>query len=104
MLVGRSGSIQADLNYYQSICRPDDYFPSPERFVYTLPNIVAGEIAIRHRYHGETSFLLLPRRDDEAVTTILRSAFLDAETTSVLGGWIDCEDDSRFEAELSIIE
>lgn len=104
MLVGRSGSIQADLNYYQSICRPDDYFPSPERFVYTLPNIVAGEIAIRHRYHGETSFLLLSRRDDEAVTTILRSAFLDAETTSVLGGWIDCEDDSRFEAELSIIE
>ena len=104
MLVGRSGSIQADLNYYQSICRPDDYFPSPERFVYTLPNIVAGEIAIRHRYHGETSFLLLPRRDDEAVTTILRSAFLDAETTSVLGGWIDCEDDSRFEAELSIIK
>lgn len=104
VLVGLSGSEQADLNYYKSICRPDDFFPSPERFVYTLPNIVAGEIAIRHHYHGETSFLLLPEHNEEAINNIMRSAFLDPKVTSVMGGWIDCEDESRFEAELSIFE
>lgn len=104
VIVGRSGSIHADLNYLTSIMHADDFFPSPERFVYTLPNIVTGEIAMRYHYHGETSFYLLPTRDTSIVSDIVQSAFLDPDTTSVIGGWIDCETDNRFEAELSIIE
>ena len=104
VIVGRSGSIHADLNYLTSIMHADDFFPSPERFVYTLPNIVTGEIAMRYHYHGETSFYLLPTRDASIVSDIVQSAFLDPDTTSVIGGWIDCETDNRFEAELSILE
>src|ERR1700761_966671 len=32
--------------------------PSPSVFVYTLPNIVIGEICIRHRFKGENAFFL----------------------------------------------
>ena len=104
VIVGRSGSIHADLNYLTSIMHADDFFPSPERFVYTLPNIVTGEIAMRYHYHGETSFYLLPTRDTSIVSDIVQSACLDPDTTGVRGGWIDCETDNRFEAELSILE
>lgn len=35
--------------------------PSPSVFVYTLPNVVMGEIAIRNKWLGENIFAILPR-------------------------------------------
>ena len=58
ILFNRSSSIMADKKYLVSIKDPEDYFPSPSVFVYTLPNIVTGEIAMRNLYHGETSFYI----------------------------------------------
>ncbi len=104
VLVGHSGSIVADMNYLRTIHNPDDYFPSPERFVYTLPNIVTGEIAIRNQYHGETCFYLLNERNEKTIREILSSAFLDPETQSIIGGWINCDDENKFEVDIYIIE
>ena len=50
-----SGCIASDKAFEDSIREPDNSFPSPAIFVYTLPNIMAGEIAIRHKVYGETS-------------------------------------------------
>ena len=50
----RSASLQADTAYQATIQDPDNFYPSPAAFVYTLPNIVTGEIAIRNKYFGET--------------------------------------------------
>ena len=50
ILFNRSSSVTNDRKYQDTIQRPDDYFPSPALFVYTLPNIVTGEIAIRNGY------------------------------------------------------
>lgn len=102
MLVGHSGCLVADENYLQSICNADDYYPSPERFVYTLPNIVTGEIAIRNHYHGETGFYLLNNKDKKIIQDIILTAFEDSSTKSVVGGWIECESENKFEAEIKI--
>ena len=102
MLVGHSGCLVADENYMQSICNADDYYPSPERFVYTLPNIVTGEIAIRNHYHGETGFYLLNNKDKKIIQDIILTAFEDSSTESVVGGWIECESENKFEAEIKI--
>ena len=99
----RSASLQADTAYQATIQDPDNFFPSPAAFVYTLPNIVTGEIAIRNKYFGETSFMVLPDRDPQIMAQQLQHAFLDPMTTSVLGGWLDCTDEDHFEAELFII-
>ncbi|WP_430405558.1 3-oxoacyl-ACP synthase [Fluviicola sp.] len=32
--------------------------PSPSLFVYTLPNIVTGELCIRHKWYGENCFFV----------------------------------------------
>lgn len=102
VLVNRSASLAADHKYEQTIQAGEDYFPSPADFVYTLPNIVTGEIAIRNHYHGETSFMVIEHRDNETLSLLIRQAFADPQTTSVLGGWLECEDEHHFEAELGL--
>ena len=104
ILFNHSSSIQADKNYQTSIADPDNYFPSPSAFVYTLPNIVTGEIAIRHHIQGETSFYILQEKDEQMMEKMIEASFADPGTRRILCGWIDAEDDDHFEAELKTIE
>lgn len=104
VLFNHSSSVDADKKYMATISDKDNYFPSPSVFVYTLPNIVTGEIAIRNGYQGETSFYILPKRDDKQMEEVLQTTFCDSQTQSILTGWIDYEDTSHFEAELWIVE
>lgn len=97
-----SSSIASDRNYKESINDKDNYFPSPSIFVYTLPNIVTGEIAIRNHFHGETSFFILPDKDERMMEEILQASCRDAQNKSFLTGWIDYEDERHFEADLKI--
>lgn len=105
VLLNRSSSLCDDRNYQSTIAnRSDEYFPSPAVFVYTLPNIVTGEIAIRNKYYGETSFYVLERYNETLIEQIIEDTFCDKTTTSVLGGWLDCEDKEHFEAQLFLAE
>lgn len=97
-----SSSIASDRNYKESINDKDNYFPSPSIFVYTLPNIVTGEIAIRNHFHGETSFFILPDKDERMMEEILQASCRDVQSKSFLIGWIDYEDERHFEADLKI--
>lgn len=97
-----SSSIASDRSYKESINDKDNYFPSPSIFVYTLPNIVTGEIAIRNHFHGETSFFILPDKDERMMEEILQASCRDAQSKSFLTGWVDYEDERHFEADLKI--
>ena len=97
-----SSSIVSDRNYKESINDKNNYFPSPSIFVYTLPNIVTGEIAIRNHFHGETSFFILPDKDERLMEEILQASCRDDQSKSFLTGWIDYEDERHFEADLKI--
>ena len=97
-----SSSISADRKYLESIADPENFFPSPSVFVYTLPNIVTGEIAIRNHYYGETSFYILSELSESQMEGILRASCLDSATRSILCGWIDYEDGNHYRAEIGI--
>ena len=101
ILFNHSSSIIADRQYLKSI-EKDDFYPSPAAFVYTLPNITTGEIALRNGYHGETSFYLLAERNEELMQRVIKSTFIDRDVKSVIGGWIDCPSEDEFECEISI--
>jgi 3-oxoacyl-[acyl-carrier-protein] synthase-1 len=73
-------------------------FPSPALFVYTLPNIVTGEIAIRNKYAGETSAFVMEKFDPELFVRTVEEAFQDRETREAVVGWIDCRSEEDFEA------
>ena len=55
----RAASLDTDLKHQATIANPQEYYPSPAVFVYTLPNICLGEISIRHQLHTEGSFFVL---------------------------------------------
>lgn len=99
-----SSSIDTDKKYYQTICDKESFYPSPSLFVYTLPNIVTGEIALRNKYHGESSFYILSERNEHLMKQILEVSFLDKKTTSILCGWIDYANAENFNASLQILE
>ena len=95
ILANRSASIKNDTDYLATIT-DDNYYPSPALFVYTLPNIVTGEIAIRHHIQGETSFYILDKPEE-------LNPLLETIQTSALAGWCECSEPNTFYAKLQII-
>lgn len=108
ILFNKNASLQADMSYQSTIQDPDNFFPSPAAFVYTLPNIVTGEIAIRNKYYGETSFYVIDDGPAHIYTNVvareLMNAFSDPQTLSILHGWVDCADEDHFEARLFLTD
>lgn len=92
-----TSSLAADRIYQRTIPAGDDFFPSPADFVYTLPNIVTGEIAIRHKIQGETMFYVLPTFCPDTIYYIACEAIEEAGLRRLLIGWIDADID-RLEA------
>lgn len=103
LFFNHSSSIQADQAFEATIRDRSDFFPSPSVFVYTLPNIVTGEIAIRNHYYGETNFIILNERDDECIRQVTEAAFAEPTTTSAIAGWIEAPDNHHFTAALKLI-
>ena len=103
VLFGSTASLCADRNYQETIQNGDNYYPSPALFVYTLPNIVTGEIAIRNHWRGETSFYVLEAPDADKMAFHLACAFQDSITDSILAGWVDSSMNDDFQAFMTLI-
>lgn len=103
VLFNHGGSVATDRKYQQTIDDVETYFPSPALFVYTLANIVTGEIAIRHKIFGESSFYILDKPDWSQMATIATEAFMNPSTNFVIAGWVDFEDENNFEVDLKLI-
>ena len=94
LVFSREGCLANDRHYVASM----EDFPSPALFVYTLPNIVSGEISIRNKYAGETSAFVLEKYDEEAIFALVRQAFQDPVTQSAVVIWADCASDTQWDA------
>lgn len=102
LLFSRSGPLCDDRNYQNTI-GGEDYFPSPALFVYTLANIVTGEIAIRNKYEGDTTAYGMEDFDAAQFVAAVRDAFEDRITASTVCGWAECVDAGHFEALLFLV-
>ena len=85
----RSSSLDIDTQYQATIKDNDHYFPSPSLFVYTLPNIVNGEIAIRNNLFGETFFYLCAQFDEKQIFNTTKNIFNDKKVNMILVAWIE---------------
>lgn len=100
LICSTCGCLCNDRHYEETV----QEFPSPALFVYTLPNIITGEIAIRNKYEGETSAYVLDRFDPAAIIALVEQAFQDRVTRSALCGWVDCRADNDFTAFAFLVE
>lgn len=87
-----ASSLETDRLFRQTI-QEEEFFPSPSVFVYTLPNIVLGEVCIRHHLYGEQIFFISPKLNAERLAH--HSHILLAQgSNQVIGAWLACERDT----------
>ena len=86
VLANNNSSLDNDIRYYNSV---KENTASPALFVYTLPNIVIGEICIRNGFKGEHAFFIQDTFDggfiEKQVSYLLDNDILK----SCICGWVD---------------
>jgi hypothetical protein len=84
-----SSSIDIDRKHHQAM----DGIVSPAIFVYTLPNIVLGEISIKYKLQSENAFFIEDRFNAELLTNYSEVLLASKKASSVVCGWIELKND-----------
>jgi hypothetical protein len=103
VIMNSSSSLDTDMAYNETIKDKSNYFPSPSVFVYTLPNILIGEICIRHKIKGENAFLVTDQFDPGKVIESVKLLLDKDHAQACLCGWVEVLGD-KFESVLFLIE
>lgn len=90
VLSNANSSLDTDLKFITTL----QDIPSPSVFVYTLPNIVTGEICIRNNFKGENAFFISDEFDagfiHKYVSNLLDNNILQA----CIFGWVELVGDA----------
>ena len=87
VLANRSASLDTDLQH-QRILDEKTEPVSPAVFVYTLPNVAAGEICIRHKIQGDNTFFI-ENQDSGQAESYARLLIAGGYAKAVVCGWCD---------------
>jgi len=85
MLSNRSASLDTDIRYYATV----KDIASPALFVYTLPNIVMGEICIRHGFKGENTFFVSEQFDTALLSAYPTELLSTTPLQACLVAWVE---------------
>jgi hypothetical protein len=100
ILANSSSSLHSDIEYQRTI----ETTPRPSSFVYTLPNILIGEICIRHGIKGEGTFFIQDRFEKDFIFDYVSSLFKARKTTMSIVGWVDIDMDGSYIADLYLLK
>lgn len=89
ILSNSHSTLITDKSHQLTVDSYDNFFPSPSIFVYTLPNIMIGEISIRHKFKGDNAFFIVEKFNPELVTDHINNLFLTNQAKASLGGWVN---------------
>jgi hypothetical protein len=103
VIMNSSSSLDTDVKYNETIQDKSNYFPSPSIFVYTLPNILIGEICIRHKIKGENAFFVSDHFEPVKVLELVNLILEKDRSQACLCGWVEVLEDN-FESVLFLIE
>ena len=99
VLSNASSSLDTDIKYYESV----KDIPSPALFVYTLPNIVIGEICIRHHFRGENAFFVFDEFNAGFIENYVNNLINNNILQSCICGWVELLDD-QYKSVLFLVE
>ena len=103
IILNASSSLETDEKHQESISNRGNYFPSPSVFVYTLPNIMTGEIAIRHKIKGENAVIISEKPDAHLIFQLVDELFSRKRVSCCIAGWIEAYHD-RVSSCLMLVE
>ena len=99
VLSNANSSLDTDLKYLETV---KDY-PSPSLFVYTLPNIVIGEICIKNNFKGENAFFVFEQFDANFIKQYVSNLVINNILQACICGWADVLGED-YKAALFLIE
>lgn len=91
VLSNKSASLDTDRKHQETIQDPENCYPSPSIFVYTLPNIGTGEVCIRHGIQGENAFFVFSEFNPAFLKTYATSLLQLQKAKHILCGWVDVD-------------
>jgi hypothetical protein len=103
VLINKASTLLTDIEHQKSIQSREQYFPSPAIFVYTLPNIMMGEISIRYKLQGENLLLVSDVFDEQLLFRQVEMLFRLGKAKAVLTGMVDI-DEENYESTLLWVE
>jgi len=103
IILNSSSSLETDEKHQESINDRGNYFPSPSVFVYTLPNIMTGEIAIRHKIKGENAVFISEKPDPQLIFQQVDELFARKRVSCCITGWVEAYHD-RLSSCLMLVE
>lgn len=102
-LANSASSLDTDRKHQETIENREDYFPSPSIFVYTLPNITIGEIAIKQKIKGTNLFFILDKFEASFFEEYISTQFELNKIETCLFGWVNV-DEENYDAALFLAE
>ena len=99
VLSNANSSLDTDIRYYDTT----KTMASPALFVYTLPNIVIGEISIRHQFKGENAFFIFDNFNAEFIEQYVSNLINNNILQCCICGWVDVLN-NNYNATLFLIE
>jgi hypothetical protein len=85
VLTNANSSLDTDIKYLDTVTD----IPSPAVFVYTLPNIMIGEISIRNKFKGENAFFIFDRFDAGFLELYVGQLLDTGVLKACICGWVD---------------
>ncbi len=102
IMANRSSSMDTDLRHQANVDKHLAEGSSPAVFVYTLANIVAGEVCIKHKFKGELMCFVQEERDIEFVRAYSHKVIEEDICDAVVYGWCELMNDD-YNVELKLI-
>jgi hypothetical protein len=96
-------TIDTDLKYFHTVANKAAYFPSPSLFVYTLPNIMIGEICIKYRIKGENALFVFKEFEHNFINNYVTNLLDTGKIKCCITGWIDFNS-HEYESILFLVE
>lgn len=94
LFTNTNSSTLTDLKYQETIQKSKPS-PSPSMFVYTLPNILLGEIAIKNKWYGENIFFVLENFDANFLTLYAETLLASKGNKACIIAWVDIQNDKK---------
>jgi hypothetical protein len=99
VLANKNSSLDNDIKYFETV----KDIASPSLFVYTLPNIVIGEICIRNNFKGEHAFYIQEEFDARFIENQVNYLLDNDILRACICGWVDILQE-EYKAVLFLVE
>lgn len=103
IMANRSSSLDTDIHYRRNLDAVGDKEASPALFVYTLPNVMLGEVCIYWKMKGENTFFIQREFDKDFLLQYAEIVMEEQRLHYCIVGWCDLLDND-FQSDFYLME